>query len=187
MISIENRELHPDQVTTAEVIRGKFVEHQQELQWLASLLTGDEVVAEACVVDACGIAQKLSSVIGGGLAISPTFATIYSAIQVQKRRIAELSAIYESEAFLCGAQDQLPHECLELIVTNCDLVRRRLDVICRFALVMCGLEACPIAEVARWLGISESAVKSAYGAALESLEVIDCEARALEAGPGAWN
>ena len=34
-----------------------FSQNREELEWLANFLTGDEKIAEACVVDACALAE----------------------------------------------------------------------------------------------------------------------------------
>jgi len=51
----------------------------------------------------------------------------------------------------------------------------RLDVLCRSALVICGLERRSAYEAAALLGIDPAGVEGAYWAAIESLEVIRCE------------
>ena len=60
-------------------------------------------------------------------------------------------------------------------------VRHQLDVLCRFVLILCGVEKSSSGEAALLLGISKNAVEAAYCAALESLEVIRCQA-ILESG-----
>ena len=51
----------------------------------------------------------------------------------------------------------------------------RLDVLCRFALVICGLEKRSANEAAALLGIDPAAVEGAYCAAIKYLEVISCQ------------
>ena len=186
MITTRKPEVQPDTGTAAETIRGAFAEHEEELTWLASFLTGNDAVAEACVIDACAIAQNFSEALGDRLEVSPTFATIYSVLQIHESRIAELSPLYESRGYC--THEQLPAASVEFIVMNSDVIRCRLDTLCRFALVMCGIEKCPLAEAAQWLGISQLAVEAAYCAALESLQIINCETRsACHAGGPTWN
>lgn len=186
MITAGKHEVQSDRGTTAETIRGKFAEHHKELRWLAGFLTGDDAVAEACVIDACATAESFSEALSDGLDISPTFATIYSTIQMHRSRIAELSPAYESRAYC--THEQLPAASLEFIVIKSDVIRCRLDTLCRFALVMCAIEKCLPSEAAQWLGISQLAVEAAYCAALESLQVINCEMRSeSDAVPAVWN
>jgi len=188
MITGGKREVLSDIATTPEAIRGTFAEHQEELRWLAGFLTGDDEVAQACVVDACAFAQRSWEGGADWFAVSPAFATVYSAMQIQRSRIAELSPVYEGRIGGRRTDEQLPPDLLELIVTESDVIRSRLDTICRFVLVICGIEECPSTEAARWLGISWPAVEAAYCAALESLEGFDCEGQIeSDAAPAAWN
>jgi len=60
-------------------------------------------------------------------------------------------------------------------------VRHQLDVLCRFVLILCGVEQRSSGEAAVLLGISKQVVAAAYCAALESLEVIRCQS-ILESG-----
>jgi len=60
----------------------------------------------------------------------------------------------------------------ELLAIEFDTVQLRVDVLCRFVLILCGIERRSITEAAQLLGITRCAVESAYSAALESLEVI---------------
>jgi DNA-directed RNA polymerase specialized sigma24 family protein len=62
------------------------------------------------------------------------------------------------------------------VVRESDVIRLRLDSLCRFVLVLCGFEQRSTGEAALLLGISKHAVEAAYGSALESLEVIYCQA-----------
>jgi DNA-directed RNA polymerase specialized sigma24 family protein len=70
---------------------------------------------------------------------------------------------------------------IEFVASESGAIRNRLDVLSRFVLILCGVEQRPSCEAARLLGISKHAVDVAYCAALDSLEVIWCEA-ILESG-----
>ena len=65
---------------------------------------------------------------------------------------------------------------LEFVASESDAIRHQLDVLCRFVLILCGVEQRPLSEAALLLGISTHAVEVAYCAALEWLEVIRCQA-----------
>ena len=41
-----------------EYVGRVFSQHREELEWLANFLTGDEKIAEACIVDACAQAES---------------------------------------------------------------------------------------------------------------------------------
>lgn len=188
MITGGNNEIFTRITTADEAIRGSFAEHQEELRWLAAFLTGNEEVAEACVVDACEFSQKLFELMPDRLPVSPAFAAIDSALEIQRARIAELSRTYERRLCPHSSHEQLPRESLEFVVMMSDVLGSRLDTLCRFVLIICGVEKFTWDETARWLGISALAVEGAYCAAVDALEVIDCEAQ-LECGttPAAWN
>lgn len=188
MISGGKSEVFSHIATADEAIRGTFAEHQEELRWLAAFLIGNEEVAEACVVDACEFSQRLFALMPDRLPVSAVFAAIDSALEIQRARIAELSHVYERRMCLHAAHEQLPRESLEFIVVESDVIGSRLDTLCRFVLIIFGIEKFTADETARWLGINVLAVESAYCAALESLEVIDCEAQVeCSTGPGTWN
>ncbi len=65
---------------------------------------------------------------------------------------------------------------MDFVVRESDMVGSRLDSLCRFVLILCGFEGRSAGEAARLLGISEQATKIAYCSALESLEVVYCQA-----------
>ncbi len=188
MITGRKHELHAEAATTPEAIRGAFLNSQEELRWLAAFLTGDDRVGEACVLDACEFMQRSFDAGADCLTVSPAYATLNSAIQVKQSRIAELAAVYENRLCSGRTDEQLPADSLEFIVLESNAIRSRLDTICRFVLVICGIEKRASTEAAKWLGISRRAVDAAYCAAIESLAIIDCQGQ-IEADPGstAWN
>ena len=160
----------------AEEIRATFTEDGQELEWLAEFLTGDEMMASACVIDASTLRENENGKSQEWLWPWPREATIRSALDVQRVRIAQLSSAYDRCDCVYGEHAALPLEVLEFLVRESDVIRVRLDTICRFVLVLCGIENRRSREVALLLGISEHAVESAYLAALQSLDVIRSQA-----------
>ncbi len=175
-ITTSGRNATSSGIATAEEIRSAFVEHKQELTWLAEFLTNDELMASACIADAGDLSKSSKEdEIDQECARSwPREATIRSAVDFKRMRIAELSCAYEGEA--CGQQHPpLSQDAIELVVRESEVLRLRLDSLCRFALILCGFEQHPAAEAARLLGISKRAVESAYGTALESLEIVHCQ------------
>jgi hypothetical protein len=165
-------------LATADEIRTAFTEHREELAWLAGFLTADEMVAAACLIDARQLAQSEGKVVQEWLWTSARDATIRSALDVQRVRIAQLSSAYDRRASTHVQDAALPLDIdmLEFLVRESDQIRLRLDSICRFALVLCGIENRCSRQVAWLLGISEHAVKAAYLAALQSLDVIRSQA-----------
>ena len=177
-ITTSERNATSSGIATAEEIRSAFAEHKQELTWLAEFLTNDELMASACLADAGNLSKssnKEDEVCQEWARSWPREATIRSAVDFKRMRIAELSCAYEGEA--CGQQHfPLALDTIELVVRESEFLRLRLDSLCRFALILCGFEQHSAVEAARLLGISKRAVEGAYGTALESLEVIQCQA-----------
>ena len=177
-------ETHSD-AATAEEIRGAFVSHREELRWLAGFLTGDDEVAEACLVDASAVVARQKEVCQQWLVRWTRLATIGSAIEMEFSRIAQLAAVYERRAGAHRDDLEVPFGMNEFLVEETDLIQSRLDILCRFALIMCGVEKCSAPEAAALLGISSRAVEAAYGVALESLEIMHCQALIECCGCGA--
>lgn len=158
-----------------EYIGGVFSQYREELQWLANLLTGNEMVAAACVVDACALAESENPCFREWLLEWARLATIRSAVQVQQKRIAQLSFAYLQRRCIHGGHTALSSDWREILVEESSAVIARLDVLSRSALVICGLEKLSAYEAAVLLGIDPAAVEGAYCAAIKSLEVISCE------------
>jgi hypothetical protein len=163
-------------MSSEEAIRTPFAEHDQELTWLAEFLTDNETVASACVIDASTRPEGENGKSQEWLWPWPREATIRSALDVQRVRIAQLSSVYACCDCVYGEHAALASEMLEFLVRESDLIRLKLDTICRFVLVLCGIGNRCSREVASLLGISEHAVEAAYCAALESVDVIRSQA-----------
>ncbi|HEY2236430.1 MAG TPA: hypothetical protein VGK01_23370 [Candidatus Angelobacter sp.] len=168
-------------VARAEEIRTAFVENKQALTWLAEFLTGDEMIASACVIDACHLTEREYDRGQEWSWTWPRNATIHSALAIQRSRIAQLSPVYDHGCCIREYHGPLSQDMIGFVASESDVIRHKLDVLCRFALILCGVEQRPPAEAARLLGISKHAVDVAYSAALESLEIIRCQA-ILESG-----
>src|SRR5690349_10683196 len=100
-------EIYSDIATADEVIRGPFAENQEQLRWLAAFLTGNDQIAEACIVDAYEFSERLFTLTPDHLPISPAFAAIDSALEIQRARIADLSRVYERRICLHDMHEQL--------------------------------------------------------------------------------
>ncbi len=157
---------------TGEELRTTFRQHGEELVWLALFLTGDAELANACVVDAFSVATAPND----GLALSPEgwarLCTIGSAIEMQQWRISLLASVHELTP--CHHRDDVPLDPadLELLYDSPEELNLILDVLCRAALVLCGIEGYSSTESALMLGVSRTAVETAYCTALESLEIL---------------
>ena len=158
-----------------ENIGAVFSERREELEWLASFLTGDDKIGAACVIDACAMAESENPGFQEWLLGWARLATIRSAVQIQQRRIAQLSPAYMQRQCIHGGHPALSADSLERLVKESHWVMTKLDVLCRFALVICGLEKRSAQEAALLLGVDRTSVEGAYCIAIKFLEVIGCE------------
>ena len=158
-----------------ECIGRVFSQNREALEWLANFLTGDEKIAAACLIDACALAESENPGFQEWPLKCACLATIRSAAQIQQRRIVQLSFAYKRRPCIHGEHTALSSDWLEILLEEPSLVIARLDVLCRFALAICGLEKRSAYEAAVLLGIDPAVVEGAYCAAIESLEVIKCE------------
>lgn len=163
-------------VAGAEQIRTAFIENKQEMMWLAEFLTGDGTMGLACVVDACNLIEREYEMgQEWDRPQQPRNVTMLSALEIQRLRISQLSLTYERGVCIHERHAPLPQDMIRLLVSETDAIRHKLDVLCRFVLILCGVEERSPCEAARLLGISKHAVDVAYCAALNSLEVIWCQ------------
>jgi len=163
-------------VATTNEACAAFNEHREELAWLAGFLTGDETAATACVIAASTLTEGENGKDQERLWPWPREATICSALDVQRVRIAQLSSVYDRCDCVYGDHAGLPLEMLEFLIRESDLIRVKLDTICRFVLVLRGIGNRCSREVALLLGISEHAVEAAYCAAIQFLDIIRSQA-----------
>lgn len=164
-------------IASAEELRA-FTERKQQLTWLAEFLTDDEVLASACVADAArpcleNPQYKEDGICPECLEQWSQEATIRFALELKRSRIFELSSVYESGE--SGVEEPLSLERIELVVKETDVLRRGLDSLCRFVLILRGIGHQPVRDVAKLLGVSRDAVEAAYCRVLEFLEIIESE------------
>jgi hypothetical protein len=158
-----------------EYIDRVFSRHREELEWLANFLAGDETIAAVCLVDACALAESENPGFQEWLLNCACLATIRSAVEIQQQRIIQLSFAYTQRPCIHGGHRALSSDWRDILAEQSSVVIARLDVLCRSALVICGLERRSAYEAAALLGIHPAGVEGAYCAAIKSLEVIGCE------------
>jgi len=152
-----------------------FSQNRKELEWLANFLTGDKKVAEACVVDACAQAELENPGLQEWSSTWASMSTIRSAAQVRRQGIAQLSCAYMQCGCIHGGHTALSSDGCDILLEESSVVFARLDIFCRFALVICGLEKRSANEAALLLGVDPASVEGAYCAAIKCLDVISCE------------
>src|SRR5215468_6927982 len=82
-------------MASAEEIRSAFIENNQAVTWLAEFLTADQMIASACVIDACTLTEREYEIGQEWFWSWPREATIHSALDIQRSRIAQLSPAYD--------------------------------------------------------------------------------------------
>ncbi len=160
---------------TGEEVRESFREQREELAWLALFVTADTELAKVCVVDAFAVATTQKDVLAQSLERWTRCCTIRSAIEMRQSRISLLASIYERTA--SGPRNHAPLDplVLDVLYQKPEELGLCLDVLCRAALVLCGIEKYSLSDSARMLGVSRSAVEAAYCAALDFCDILDCE------------
>jgi hypothetical protein len=155
---------------TVEDVRKIFADYHDALHWLAGFLIGGEL-ASACVIDACNIAERQGPVFHEWLAHWAARATLRCALRMQKADIVKLAPAYERFEGANENRSPLSPEDLQLLIEETDVLRHRLDVLCRFVLVVHGIAKESREEVAAQLGVSERAVERAYCVAFDTLHL----------------
>ena len=165
-------------IASAAEIREAFASQKLELMWLSEFLSNDELVASVCLSEARNMLEKnhKDEIRQRCLPMWIREATFRSVVDFNQMRIAELSPMYEASEGGCRKHLVLAAETLEFLVKESDVIRRRLDFVCRFVLIVCGVEQRSMADAAQLLGVSEHVVEAAYGSALEELEIMSCQA-----------
>jgi len=159
------------QYATVEDVRKIFADYHDALRWLAGFLIGDNLTP-ACVIDACNIADLQGPVFHEWLAHWAARATLRCALQMQRADVAELGPTYEGRELVDAKRPPLSPEDLQLLAEESDVLRARIDVLCRFVLVMHGIAKESCEEVAGQLEVSQSAVERAYCVAFDALHLM---------------
>ncbi len=160
---------------TVEDVHRIFADYHDALHWLAGFLIGEKL-APACVIDACNIAERQGPVFHEWLAHWAARATLRCALLTQRAEIAELGSTYERFERVHTKRSPLSPEELQLLVEESDVLPARLDVLCRFVLVMHGIAKESYEDVAGQLGVSPSAAERAYCVAFDSLYLVSMDA-----------
>ena len=142
------------------------------LRWVAVFLIEDEKPADACVIDACAIAGAQTPEFHEWLVHWGARATVARALQGQRAEIAELGHQYQKGQPVRRKYPPLSAEYFLLLVENSKEIRDRLDVLCRFVLVLRGIAMASYDQVTTQLGVSRNALDGAYSVAFETLELV---------------
>jgi DNA-directed RNA polymerase specialized sigma24 family protein len=157
---------------TADDIRKIFGDYHNVLHWLALFLIGDMEIADGCVVDACTIAQSQTSLFHEWLVHWAARATLRQALQIRHSQIVEIASEYGNREPLYPKRLPLTAEHFQRLIENSEEVHARLDVLCRFVLVLHGIARDSCDQVAAQLGVSQNTVEQAYCTAFETLDLV---------------
>ncbi len=158
--------------TTDDITRA-VTQSRAELDWLAFFLTADGMMAEACIVDACALATRQTYLAQEWLGDWLKRATVRSAIEMQQRRLTALSHAYEKRPCLHYSHEPLAPHVSEVLKQVSAFAKHRMDVLCRFAIVLRGVQGHDASEAASMLNISRRSLDAAYCAALESFALLN--------------
>ena len=176
--SYECPAIEPDaflRYATGEEVRKAFREQREELAWLAVFLTADVELAKVCMVDSFALATTPKDVLAQSLERWTRRCTIRSAMEMRQSRISLLASIYERTPCRHRNHAPLAPVVLDLLYDKPEELGLCLDVLCRAALVLRGIERYSPTDSALILGVSRTAVEAAYCAALQELEILSCE------------
>ena len=156
-------------------IRQVFGDYHNVLRWLAVFLVGDNKLADACIVDACTVAPTQTPDFHEWLVHWAAQATVGCALRAQHACIVNLAPEYEKSEPVHEEHPPLSAEYLLLLIKKSDAIHARLDVLCRFVLIMRGIAKYSCIEVATQLRISPGAVERAYCVAFDTLDLASSE------------
>ncbi len=157
---------------TADDIRNVFGDYHNALHWFAVFLIGDETLADACIVDACTIAETQTPTFHEWLVHWAARATVRCALQRQRAAVAELIPEYEKSDRVDTERSPLSSEHFRLLIEHSEDIQAHLDVLCRYVLVLRGIAKDSLEKVAAQLGISRNAVQRAYCVACDTLGLL---------------
>ena len=158
---------------TADDIRETFGDYHKVLHWLVTFLSEDEQDLHGQIIDACALAETQTPEFHDWLVHWAARATVRETLHHQRERIAELAPHYEHQVAVHPSHPPISIEQFWELTKKSEQVRVRLDVLCRFVLIIRGIAKEPLDEVAALLGISRKAVESAYCIGFDLLRAAD--------------
>ncbi len=159
------------QAATEDDLRRLFGEYHNLLRWLAAFLIGEEEFRDDYVIDVCTIADTQGPEFHEWLVHWAARATVSGLFEKQQGEIAKLASRYEQGDPAHVKHTPLSPQQTSSLVKNSKVLCARLDLLCRFVLVLHGLGKLSYDDVATQLRVRRSAVENAYGLALDTLEL----------------
>jgi DNA-directed RNA polymerase specialized sigma24 family protein len=159
-----NKQERPqDSLASSHAIQSAFADQRDYLNWIALLITGDQVLADQAVINASGLSASYSSVFRDWLAGWTKSATVRAAVREVRDLISASASCYtdsscenaDCDVFSNGQIASLRH------VDPRDIIAS-LDPLARSALVLRGIQHSSIADCALLLDMPPRIVAAAY-------------------------
>ena len=159
------------QAVTEDDLRQLFGEYHNLLRWLGAFLICEEEFTDDYVIDACTIADTQGPEFHEWLVHWAARATVNGLFEKQQGEIAKLASKHEQGDFAHVKHAPLSPAQTASLVKNSKVICARLDLLCRFVLVLHGLGKLSYDDVAMQLRIGVSAVENAYGLSVDTFEL----------------
>jgi DNA-directed RNA polymerase specialized sigma24 family protein len=156
-----------DSLASSHEIQSAFVDQRNHLNWIALLITGDQVLADQAVINASDLSASNSSVFRDWLIRWTNAATVRAAVREVRDLISASASHYIDSSCEPPDDDLLSNEQLDSLrhVDTRDIVAA-LDPLARSALVLRGIQHLSIAECALLLDMPRQIIAAAYCQAL---------------------
>ena len=149
-------------------LRNVFGDYHNVLRWLAVFLVGDRTTAESCIVDACGIIQSPEPMFHEWLVKWGAVATVRFALRSQYKGIEMVVSAYAADEEMEEERPPLSAQQVAILIKNSEALHARLDVLCRFALVLRGVAQYSLEQTAQSLGVPRGVAARAYRVAFDT-------------------
>jgi DNA-directed RNA polymerase specialized sigma24 family protein len=156
-----------DSLASSHEIQSAFVDQRNHLNWIALLITGDQVLADQAVINASDLSASNSSVFRDWLIRWTNAATVRAAVREVRDLISASASHYIDSSCEPPDDDLLSNDQLDSLrhVDTRDIVAA-LDPLARSALVLRGIQHLSIAECALLLDMPRQIIAAAYCQAL---------------------
>jgi DNA-directed RNA polymerase specialized sigma24 family protein len=163
-----NKQERPlDSLASNHEIQSAFAEHRDYLNWIALLITGDQVLANQAVINASDLSASYSRVFREWLIGWTKSATVRTAVrEVHDLISASASRYTDSSCEHSGSEVLSDDQITSLRNVDTRDVIAALDPLARSALVLRGIQHFSIADCALLLDMPRRIVSAAYCQAL---------------------
>jgi DNA-directed RNA polymerase specialized sigma24 family protein len=163
----EKQERPQDSLASSLEIQSAFAEQRDYLNWIALLITGDQVLADEAVINASGLSARHSSVFRDWLAGWTKSATVRAAVRQVRGLISASASSYTNPTWGNADCDVFSDsQIASLRHVDPRGIIAALDPLARSALVLRGIQHSSIADCALLLDMPPRIVAAAYCEAL---------------------